>query len=270
VLRATLHLPTNGQARGEILRTILIFLVQIPLVAWYSRGRIPIHPVIAMLPLVGLLSSKVERRGPEGLGLTVVRPLRSLLLALLYAAGLSFGGWLISLHLKGAQMHVPDLTPTPAWFILESFVVGVFIIALWEQVINRGYIQTRLQTVWGFCEIVVTVLLFAIMHIPSVLLDYDHDWWKALLRFTQSGVAGFALGYVNWRARSVLTTNAIHGLSNFATGLFLFWAGIAAQEMLDDQPAVQLLWLVGQAGLTMLLARAFFDGRGEEDAVRRG
>jgi hypothetical protein len=36
------------------------------------------------------------------------------------------------------------------------------------------------------------------------------------------------------------------------------------QEMLFEQPAVQLLWLVGQAGLTMLLAQALFDERGEK------
>jgi membrane protease YdiL (CAAX protease family) len=263
MVRETLHPTTNRQPRGEILRAIPVFLVQIPFVVGYSSGLSPIHPIVVMLPLVGLLNSKVEKRGPEGLGLTVVRPLCSLLLALLYA-GLSFSGWLISLHLKGAQLRAPDLTPTSAWSILEPFVVGVFIIALWEEVINRGYIQTRLQTAWGFWGIVVTALLFAIMHIPSALLDYDHDLWKALLRFTQSGVAGFALGYVYWRARSVLTTIAIHGLNNFATGLFLFWTGVAAQEMLFDQPVVQLLWLSGQAGLTMLLARVFFDGRGED------
>jgi membrane protease YdiL (CAAX protease family) len=267
MVRETLHPATDGPARGEILRAILVFLVQIPFVVGYSSGSSPIHPIVVMLPLVGLLNSKLEERGPEGLGLIVVRPLRSLLLALLYA-GLSFGGWLISLHLKGAQMRGPHLTAMPAWPILESFLVGVFIIALWEEVLNRGYIQTRLQAAWGFWGIVVTALLFAAVHVPSALLDYDHDWWKTLLRFMQSGVAGFALGYVYWRARSVLTTIAIHGLNNFATGIFLLLTGLTTQEMLFDQPAVQLPWLVGQAGLTMLLARALFHRRGQEDAVR--
>jgi membrane protease YdiL (CAAX protease family) len=267
MVRETLHPTTDGRARGEILRAILVFLVQIPFVVGYSSGSSPIHPIVVLLPLVGLLNSKLEKRGAEGLGLIVVRPLRSLLLALLYA-GLSFGGWLISLHLKGAQMRGPHLTAMPAWPILESFLVGVFIIALWEEVLNRGYIQTRLQAAWGFWGIVVTALLFAAMHVPSALLDYDHDWWKTLLRFMQSGVAGFALGYVYWRARSVLTTIAIHGLNNFATGIFLLLTGLTTQEMLFDQPAVQLPWLVGQAGLTMLLARALFHRRGQEDAVR--
>jgi hypothetical protein len=66
MVRQTLRRPTNGQVPWEILRTILVFLVQTPLVLWYSRGRIPIHPVVAMLPLVGLLNSKIEKRGPDG------------------------------------------------------------------------------------------------------------------------------------------------------------------------------------------------------------
>jgi hypothetical protein len=41
-------------------------------------------------------------------------------------------------------------------------------------------------------------------------------------------------------------------------------------EVRLDQPAVQLLWLVDQASLTVPLARAFFDGKGEEGAVRPG
>ena len=211
------RLAGNRHTQREIARAIVVFLVQIPLTVGYSSGSSPIHPIVAMLPLVGVLNSKVEQRGPEGLGLTVVRPLRSLILALMYA-GLSFGGWLALLRFDARPILLLDHVPNRVWPILESLVVGVFIIALWEEVINRGYIQTRLQTAWGSWGIVVTAILFAIMHIPSVLLDHDHGWWKALLRFTQSGVSGLALGYVYWRARSVLTTISIHGLNNFATG----------------------------------------------------
>ena len=41
------------------------------------------------------------------------------------------------------------------------------------------------------------------------------------------------------------TTIAVHSLNNFAAGLFLLVAGITAQEILFDQPAVQLSWLLG-------------------------
>jgi hypothetical protein len=44
-----------------------------------------------MLPLVDLLNGRVEGKGGEGLGMIVVRPGRSLLLALLFAT-LHLGG----------------------------------------------------------------------------------------------------------------------------------------------------------------------------------
>jgi hypothetical protein len=63
------RLRAKGQARWGIVRARLVFLAQISLVIWYGRGQIPIHPIVVMLPLVGLLHGKIERRGLEWLGL---------------------------------------------------------------------------------------------------------------------------------------------------------------------------------------------------------
>jgi membrane protease YdiL (CAAX protease family) len=248
--------PSKGQVRRGAAWAFVVFLAQIPFVIWWAKGQIPIHPAVIMLPLIGLLNTRVEKRGPEGLGLAVVQPLHSLLLALLYAS-LSLGGWLFSLHLEGGPTRSPVPAPHPAWTLLESLLVGVFVIALWEEMLNRGYVQTRLQQAWGFSGLVVSALLFATMHIPTALLD-GGNWVNALLRFAQSGVCGFALGYVYWCTGSLLATIAVHGLNNLAVGVFLLRTGFTAEEMLYHQPAVQLLWLIGQAGLVMLLARAFF------------
>jgi membrane protease YdiL (CAAX protease family) len=251
----------GGEVKRSILWAILAFLAQIPFVIAYSGEWIPIHPIVVILPLVGLLNGWVEKRGPEGLGLTLVRPGRSLLLGALYAA-LSFGGWLMGLHLEGWRVRPAGPTQSPAWLLLEALLVGVFIIALWEEVLNRGYIQTRLQKVWGFWGVIVTTLLFAAMHVPSVLVDYSGDWFKAVLTFASAGVTGFVLGYVYWRVGSVLTTIVIHGLNNFATGAFLLLAGVSTQEMLFRQPVAQLAWLVGQAGVLVVLARLLFEKAG--------
>ena len=52
---------------------VAVYLVQIPILVGYERGWLPIHPIVIMLPLVGLLNGQIERRGREGLGLTVYR-----------------------------------------------------------------------------------------------------------------------------------------------------------------------------------------------------
>ncbi|MGD8750345.1 MAG: CPBP family intramembrane metalloprotease [Anaerolineales bacterium] len=234
-----------------------VFFVQVPFVVWYAQGVVPIHPIVVMLPLVGLLNFKVEKRAQEGLGVRLVGPGRSLLLALIYAA-LSVTGWLMGLRLEGTTLGAPALTAEMTWTLVESFLVGVFIIALWEEVINRGYIQTRLQAAWGFWGVIVTSLLFAAVHVPSALLDYNNDVIKASLRFVQTGLVGFALGYVYWRSGSVFTTIAIHGLNNFVTGALAVLSGVSSKVLFFSQIPFQFLWLVGQVGLTLLLSHVMF------------
>ena len=45
-----------------------VYAFQIPFLIGCVVGLIPVHPIVAFLPLVGLLNGKVEGRGREGLG----------------------------------------------------------------------------------------------------------------------------------------------------------------------------------------------------------
>jgi membrane protease YdiL (CAAX protease family) len=241
--------------------------VQIPFVIWYVKGQFPIHPVAIMLPLVGLLNGWVERRGAAGLGISMVQPLRSLFLALVNAA-LAFGGWLFAAGLTGWPLSLPEASTELLWPLAESFLVGVFVLAAWEELFNRGYLQTRLQDAWGSVGILVTTILFAAAHVPSVLVEYDNDWVKALLRFVETGMSGIVLGYIYWRTRSTLATLAVHGLGNCAAGALPLLTGLSSQEILYGQPGIQILWRAGQAGLMCLLARALFETRSDRSEVR--
>jgi len=242
---------------------VAVYLVQIPILVGCEKGWLSIHPIVIMLPLVGLLNGKVERRGREGLGLVVVRPGRSLLLALLFAA-LLFGGSLIVFWLEGIPLQPPPLTVETVRWLIEDFAVTVFIIALFEEVVSRGYIQTRLQAAWGLWGVVVATLLFASLHLPSAFLDLNYDLPTALLYFAQVGLAGFMLGYVYWRTGSVLTTIALHGLRNFAWSVSLRLGDVAAAQMHASQMPFQLLWLVAQVGLMLLICRAIFGDEKEK------
>jgi membrane protease YdiL (CAAX protease family) len=235
-----------------------VFFSQIPFVFWFAKGGPALHPIVVMLPLVGILNFYVEKRDWEGLGLRLVNPGRSLLLALLYS-GLSILGKTISLNLERVSLQVRAIATKHIWELVLSFLVGVFIIALWEEIVNRGYIQTRLQTAWGFWGVIVATLLFAAMHIPSALLGYGNDLSKVAVRFLEVGLAGFALGYIYWRSRSVLTTIAIHGLNNFAvTGVLPLLTGVSAQKITMNQSTFQLVWLTGQVVLISCLSNTIF------------
>jgi len=231
-----------------------VYLVQIPILIGYGAGWIPIHPIAIMLPLVGLLNGKVEGRGREGLGLIVVQPGRSLLLALLFAA-LHFGGQLIVLRLESVPLRPLPLTPKTIGELGGDFAVDVFIIALWEEVVSRGYIQTRLQEAWSFWGVIVATLFFASLHLPSAFLDYGGDLSRISFRFAQTGLSGFMLGYVYWRAGSVLPTVALHGLRNFAGSIASQLGGVVLAQMLIRQEPFQFLWLVGQVGLMLCICR---------------
>jgi hypothetical protein len=134
--------------RGHFL-VWFVFFAQIPFVFWYAKRTTTLHQIVIMLPRVGLLNLKVEKRGWEGIGLRGVQPVRSLFLALVFAA-LSAIGWMVCLRLNGSKLFVPAVTAEAIWDLGESFLVGVFIIALRKEFMNHGYIQTRLQASWGF------------------------------------------------------------------------------------------------------------------------
>jgi membrane protease YdiL (CAAX protease family) len=234
-----------------------VYLVQIPIVLGYGAGWIPIHPIVVMLPLVGFLNDKVEQRGWEGLGLIVVQPGRSLLLALLFAA-LHFGGQLVTLRLESIPLQPLPLTLAPLGMLVGDFALGVFIIALWEEIVSRGYVQTRLQEAWGFWGVIVASLLFSSLHLPSAFLDFGYDIPTALFHFVQVGLVGFMLGYVYWQTGSVLTAIVLHGLRNFAWAVSLRLGNITPAQMHVSQMSFQFLWLVGQVGLMLFVCRALF------------
>ncbi|HEY75332.1 MAG TPA: CPBP family intramembrane metalloprotease [Thermoflexia bacterium] len=238
---------------------IVVYLVQIPVVVGYAAGWLPIHPIAVMLPLVGLINGRFEKRGREGLGLRQVRLDRVLLLALLWAV-LSLGRFGVVSWLEGAPWTPLPLSTKTVGGLAWDFVVAVFVIALWEEIVSRGYVQTRLQEAWGLWGVAAAALLFASLHVPSALLASACDAPTALYRFVQTGLAGFLLGYVYWRTGSVLASIAVHGLGNFALGVSLWMTGLTETHLLAAHRPLQLLWMGGQVGVALLLSRALFSG----------
>jgi membrane protease YdiL (CAAX protease family) len=238
----------------------VVYLVQIPILLGYGAGRIPIHPIVIMLPLVGLLNGKFEGKGREGLGLIVVQPGRSLLLVLLFAA-LHFGGQLIVLRLESVPLRLFPLTLETMGTLVGDCAIAVFIIALWEEVVSRGYIQTRLQETWGFWGVIVATFLFASLHLPSAFLNYGGALTWVFFRFAQTGLSGFLMGYVYWRAGSILPTVVLHGLRNFAGSIISHLSGVIVAQIVVRQISFQFLWLIGQVGLMLFICRLLFSKR---------
>ena len=235
----------------------LVYLAQIPVVIGCILGVIPIHPIVIMLPLVGLLNGKVEGKGPGGLGLILFQPGRSLLLAVAFAA-LELGQRYVLLRFEGASVAPIPLTSETLLNLAGQFAVGVFIIALFEEVVNRGYIQTRLQEAFGFWGVVATALMFASLHLPSAFLEFDYDLTTSLLYFLRIALNGLMLGYAYWQTGSVFTALAIHGLRNFIFGLTLNLSPYTAAQMHASHLTLQSLWALGELVLMWAACRTLF------------
>ena len=237
---------------------LVVWLVQIAVLVGFALGVVPVHPVALFLPLVGLLNTWVDQEGPRGLGLIpVARPSRVLLLILAFVP-LSLGRRLIALHLGGATLRPLPITAMTIHSLCRDLAVDVLIIALWEELVSRGYVQTRLQDAWGFPGVVVATLLFASLHLPSAVLSLGYNSTTTLFRFAQTGLLGFVLGYVYWRSKCLPITIALHGVSNFTLSLSLRLSGLSAGELMVDEMGFQLLWLAGQVGLMLLAWPAVF------------
>jgi len=246
--------------RRGVLLPLLVYAVQLPITTAYAAGLLPVHPIVIFLPLVGLLNGHVERRGPGALGVTVVQPIRSLLFALAFAL-LAFIGHLMVLRVYHAPPYAPPLNGATIGSLTTDFVVDVFIIALWEEIVNRGYIQTRLQKAWGFWGVVVASLLFASLHVPSALLDHGTAQ-MAFCRVVQTGLSGSLLGYLFWWTGSVFPTIALHGLSNFLSlSVVQHLGGVTAGRPPTVQMPYELLWLLAQVGLVTTACRLAFGNR---------
>ena len=234
------------QMKRQVLYAFWVYLVEVAAVVGYVVGWIPLHPIALMLPLVGLINFKVEGKGREGLGLVVRKPIRSLLLTLAFSA-LFFAEHIIRLRLEGVSLQPISFS------VARDLLVDVFIIALWEEIVSRGYIQTRLRQAWGLWGVVVATLLFAFLHLPSALADYALP--EVAFRFLQTGLSGFVLSYLYWKTGSVLPVILLHGLCNFAGSLAAHLSGLSYAQVIAVQMPFQLLWLAGEVGLMVVVCR---------------
>jgi len=236
----------------------MVFIIQIPIVYYYYKGNFPIHPIVLMLPIIGILNFSFEKRDFSGLGLRLEKPGKSLLIAFCYAV-LSFIGWFFALEYRNAQW--PISSPQFWGDIVESFLVSVFIVAVFEELVCRGYIQTRIQASFGFVGVMITSLLFGILHIPSAFIDFHGEFSDVILRFFETTFGGFILGFLYWKSRSVFSTITVHGLRNFVSGIVYIISGVSTQELFVHYPMFLMFWLVVQGLLVMWLCVRIFQTR---------
>jgi uncharacterized protein len=123
-----------------------------------------------------------------------------------------------------------SLLPTPSQAIF-SFIFYFIFVGFGEEILYRGYIQTRLNkafgTPWRFLGvewgwgIVITSLLFGLSHVMNGI-DlragvFNPQWWWALWTF----FGGFVFSFLRQKTGSIVAPAIVHGLPQALVYLFL-------------------------------------------------
>jgi uncharacterized protein len=107
-------------------------------------------------------------------------------------------------------------------------IISVYLfVALSEEILFRGYIQSRLNSVfgrpkrffnihWG-CGLIITSVLFGFWHLGWSLdmLAWPHVLWTIF--------AGLCLGFVREKSESVIAPAFLHGIMNYGPQAILFY-----------------------------------------------
>jgi membrane protease YdiL (CAAX protease family) len=110
---------------------------------------------------------------------------------------------------------------------LSAFVFYILFLGLGEELLFRGYIQSRLNAAWGKpfrffgvrwgWGVVITSALFGLMHVLNVGglpgTRWQLEWWWGLWTF----FGGLVLGFVREKTGSIVAPTLLHGLPQALT-----------------------------------------------------
>jgi len=114
---------------------------------------------------------------------------------------------------------------------ISAILFYVFFLGLGEELLFRGYIQTRLNHAWGRpftffgvnwgWGLIITSVLFGLMHVLNmgsmITGDWQITWWWGLWTF----FGGLIGGYVREKTGSIVAPTILHGLPQGLAYAFL-------------------------------------------------
>ena len=114
---------------------------------------------------------------------------------------------------------------------VSAFVFYIFFLGLGEEILFRGYIQSRLNAAWGRpfrffgvnwgWGVVISSVLYGLMHVLNVASlaqgEWQLQWWWGLWTF----FGGLASGFVREKTGSIVAPTIMHGLPQAIYSAFL-------------------------------------------------
>jgi len=137
-----------------------------------------------------------------------------------------------------------------------AFLIGATP-AICEELLFRGYVQTRLNRSWGpLLGIVVSSFLFAAFHMD-------------LVHIIAVFPIGLYLGWLSWRSGSIYPAMLAHFVNNFISVVAVTLAPADQAEMIGAPTAAVFLGILGLGvlGVTTVIMASIYFGRPAEVAT---
>lgn len=138
-----------------------------------------------------------------------------------------------NMSVVGGVILFPILCQFPSKIIsvIISIIYFYFIVAMSEEILFRGYIQSRLNTVYGRTKrlfgtrwgwgLIISSILFGLWHLGwnTGTTNWPQVLWTMF--------AGLIFGFVREKSESIIAPTILHGIMNYgpqAVLFYLFWS----------------------------------------------
>ncbi|NHJ01798.1 MAG: CPBP family intramembrane metalloprotease [Candidatus Heimdallarchaeota archaeon] len=161
-----------------------------------------------ILPIIILTSKSHDNFSLKEIGFSV----RHLNKNQIYVILIAFAGYFVY-----GILRVLLLAPSESfWWVI--IVLMLYSNAFVEEVFGRGFIQLKLERVYGINRaLILQTLLFVLIHIPSNLYRYIQypDLLNLIINFLFQAIHGVVYGLLYWKTRSIYPSVIVHYLTNW-------------------------------------------------------
>jgi hypothetical protein len=255
-------MPSRSHAKLEVFLFLIGAFVPICLLALYAAksGGLAkagwITPLAMLAPMLSamLVQRFLARQKIKDLGFSRGRLvwwlLAPFLFALFVVASVALSIWLtpallaspaeINAHLNSSSLlpHAAPLGQKFAIAVAITLFVGPVLnlpIFLGEEVGWRGFLNDRLRVLWGRPGLIVGGIIWAVWHLPVILLGHNypqHPWLGMLIWMPICVCLNILLAAVRKKGRSIMPCALSHGIINQLTMLLLSMTAVES-HMLD-------------------------------------
>lgn len=194
---------------GTILNPVIVQIICRFNIVIGSMSTIFVYAVILIIEVFPvILAIEFNRENLYSIGITGKNFLKSISIA--FISYFLYFIFAIMIRHKFDYINI-DYSFLNLWMFIYFIIVG-----LTEEIIFRGYVQTRLIKCIGISRgVVITAFIFCFSHIPQRMICANFNFTSALASSIILLPTALFLGYLFFKTRNIITSTIFHALFNF-------------------------------------------------------